>query len=207
MWPMRMLLLILSTSKQIQKESIFYKEGICIAEYMLNNTSTENMSLQTLFNKPLSKLHILQESTYQYVGTCYLFVIDISYVQNLCHSELWVTGGIIPHYFNLGTRERWVVSFLSWQPGERAPCTCWTQGSVASQMGPGHCGEQRISGPTTNGTPNHAACNLVTRMTEVTLLIYSKSRQQVKWTRQYLTTCLYINKVYNTASKKHNIHI
>jgi len=34
---MRFLSLILSTSKQIQTESIFYKEGIRIAEYMLNN--------------------------------------------------------------------------------------------------------------------------------------------------------------------------
>ena len=123
MWPKKFLSLILLTSKQIQTESIFYKEGTCIAEYTLNNTSTENITLETFLT-----LH-------QYLGACDLFVIDIFYAQNLCHAELWVIGGITPHNFNLGTRERWVASFLSWYPGERASCTCRTEGWVVPIWG------------------------------------------------------------------------
>ena len=133
MWPKRFLSLILSTSKQIQTESIYYKEGTCIEEYMLNNTSTENMSLQTFLTNLLERC-----KPHQYLGTCNLFVIDIFCAQNLCHAELWVNGGITPHNFNLGTRERWVFQLLVLVPWGKSSLNMQERRLSCPQMGSRH---------------------------------------------------------------------
>jgi len=33
----------------------------------------------------------------------------------LHHLDIWICGGIAPHMLNLGTRWRWVVTFIPWQ--------------------------------------------------------------------------------------------
>jgi hypothetical protein len=55
----------------------------------------------------------------------------------LCHEGVWGSGCIDPHFLDLGTSWRWVVSFtpLSLYPREGAPCTYWIGGWMGPRAG------------------------------------------------------------------------
>jgi hypothetical protein len=55
----------------------------------------------------------------------------------LCHEGIWGSGGIDPHFLDLGTSWRLVVSFTPrpLYPGERASGTHWIGGWVDRKAG------------------------------------------------------------------------